>query len=65
MHDLYHCPPLYPVGTGLQYVDIQVTVDAASWPSALVSPRLVTSFTGPSSQSDPNPNPWSSPARPV
>ena len=43
---------MYPMGTGVQYVDIHVTVDAASWPSTLVSPRLVTSFTGPSRHND-------------
>ena len=57
MHDFTSCPPLYPMGTGLQYVDIEVTVDAASYPTPLgvtplVSPRLVTSLTGPSSHYD-------------
>ena len=46
MHSFTACPPNYPSGTGLQYTDIEVTVDASS--ASLVTPALITSLSGPS-----------------
>ena len=40
------CAPNYPAGTGLEYVDVEVTVDATKRGGGLVRPQLITGFSG-------------------
>jgi hypothetical protein len=46
IHPFTGCAPYYPAGTGLNYVDVEVTVDASHVPSGLQRAQLITGFTG-------------------